>query len=156
MSHVRTQIRNQLVTYLTGLSTTGSNVFKSRPQARPLQSSELPGLVIYTEGEDDAPQTMGGPSSMQLERHLRVKIEAIVRVNSAFDDTLDTIINEVETALNASVTTFSVNNLARLGIRLTSIDDPEFDGQGDKVVGRVAMTWTAIYRTVASTPGTAI
>lgn len=155
MSHARTQIRNQVATYLTGLTTTGSRVFDSRPTGRPLQTSELPALLIYTEGEDDQPETMGGPAG-QLTRALRVKVEAVVRANTAFDDTIDTIIAEVETALNASTTVFSVNGLARGGIRLAAVDDPEFDGSGDKVVGRVIMNWIATYRTVANAPQTAI
>lgn len=154
-THVRQQIRDYLVTALTGLTTTGSRVFKSRPLHRQLQTSELPALLIYTDGEDVSADTMGGPLG-QIERTLRVRIEAVVRGTSAFDDNIDLIIKEVEIALNASNTVFTLNNLSRRGIVLQAVEDPEFDGEGDKVVGRVAMTWVAIYRTVANAPATAI
>ena len=46
MAHVRQSIRDNAVTACTGLSTTGSNVFRSR--VYPLGEGKLPALVIYT------------------------------------------------------------------------------------------------------------
>ena len=48
--HVRKQIRDAIVTLVTGLTTTGSNVFAGRTYA--LQDSELPALRVYTGDED--------------------------------------------------------------------------------------------------------
>ena len=48
-NHLRRQIRERAATTLTGLSTTGSNVFQSR--FYPMESAGLPGLCIYTKDE---------------------------------------------------------------------------------------------------------
>jgi hypothetical protein len=49
MAHVRQSIRDNAVTAVTGLSTTGSNVFRSR--VYPLGTNKLPALSIYTDSE---------------------------------------------------------------------------------------------------------
>ena len=43
MAHVRKQIRDAVITTLTGLSTTGSNVFRSR--IYPLESNKITGIM---------------------------------------------------------------------------------------------------------------
>ena len=48
-NHLRRQIRERAATTLTGLATTGSNVFQSR--FYPMESAGLPGLCIYTKDE---------------------------------------------------------------------------------------------------------
>ena len=52
-NHLRQQIRERIGTTLTGLSTTGSNVFQSR--VYPLEDTNLPALVIYTKSEESIP-----------------------------------------------------------------------------------------------------
>jgi len=47
MAHVRQSIRDNVVTAVTGLSTTGSNVFRSR--VYPLGTNKLPALCVYTD-----------------------------------------------------------------------------------------------------------
>lgn len=155
MSHVRQQIREQVAAYLTGLATTGSNVFQSRPRNRPTLPSQTPALHVYTEGEDDAAATLGGPIG-QLDRILRVRVALLAVQDVDFDDLVDTMLAEVETKLNSSTTVFTVNGLAKGGIRLDSIDDPEFEGGAEEVVARVVMNWVASYRTTANDPTTAI
>ena len=49
MAHIRQSIRDNAVTAVTGLSTTGSNVFRSR--VYPLGTNKLPALCIFTDGE---------------------------------------------------------------------------------------------------------
>ena len=49
MAHVRQSIRDNAVTAVTGLSTTGSNVFRSR--VYPLGTNKLSALCVYTNGE---------------------------------------------------------------------------------------------------------
>ena len=48
-NHIRQQIRERVGTTLTGLSTTGSNVFQSR--VFNLEESNLPAIIIYTKSE---------------------------------------------------------------------------------------------------------
>ena len=49
MAHVRQSIRDNIVTAVTGLSTTGSNVFRSR--VYPLGTNKLPALYVYSNAE---------------------------------------------------------------------------------------------------------
>ena len=46
MAHVKQSIRDNAVTAVTGLSTTGSNVFRSR--VYPLGTNKLPALCVYS------------------------------------------------------------------------------------------------------------
>jgi hypothetical protein len=45
LAHLRKQIRDNVVTALTGLSTTGSRVYGSR--VYPMAAANLPGLCVY-------------------------------------------------------------------------------------------------------------
>ena len=56
-NHLRQQIREQIGTTLTGLTTTGSNVFQSRVYQ--LEDSNLPALLIYTKSEESEPVVIG-------------------------------------------------------------------------------------------------
>jgi hypothetical protein len=50
--HVREQIAVAALAAITSLTTTGANVFRDRDtEERPLQSTELPGLVVSDDGE---------------------------------------------------------------------------------------------------------
>ena len=85
--HVRMQIRNQVVTQLTGLTTTTSHVYDSR--VYPLEAGNLPALLIYTKSEDSEPIEIG--SNRTSQRMLSLVVEAYVKSATNFEDTLDTI-----------------------------------------------------------------
>ena len=86
-NHIRQQIRERVGTTLTGLTTTGSNVFQSRVYN--LQDAKLPAIIIYTRSEDSELLEMG--STRTLQRNLSLVVEAYVKANSNYDDTIDTI-----------------------------------------------------------------
>ena len=98
--HVRMQIRNQVVTQLTGLTTTAARVFDSR--VYPLEDANLPALLIYTKSETSEPIEIG--TNRTSERLLSLNIEAYVKSTTNFEDTLDTICKEVEQAIAADPT----------------------------------------------------
>ena len=59
-NHLRRQIREEVaVNLLTGLSTTGSNVFQSH--VYPLENADLPALCVYTQEEEEEVDAMGNP-----------------------------------------------------------------------------------------------
>jgi hypothetical protein len=95
MAHARQLIREQVATTLTGLSTTGSNVFQSR--VYPLQESNLPALLIYTKEESSEAIVMG--SDRAIERELTLAVEAYVKNNTNSDDIIDDIAEEIESAI---------------------------------------------------------
>jgi len=125
MAHARKQIRDNIVTTLTGLTTTGSNVYRTR--IYPLVDSKLPGLAIYTDTEEIEVQTINPPRTQV--RTLTVTVDAFVKGVSNFDNDLDTISEEVEEALAADITR---GGLAK-DTRIVSFD-ADFSGEGDQPV----------------------
>jgi hypothetical protein len=136
MAHFRQQIRERVATTLTGLTTTGSNVFQSR--VYPIEESKLPCLLIYTKDETSEPLAMSPPRS--IEKILSLVVEAYVKANNNFDDTIDTICKEVEEALYADRL---INNLAKDSF-LTNTEI-NFNSDGDNPVGIVVMTFEIAY-----------
>lgn len=151
-NHVRQQIREAVATLVTGLSSTGSNVFQTR--TRPLADAQLPALLINTNEEQiENTITIGLPNRQQ--RTLTVSIEAVVKSASGGDDALDTVIKEVEAALGASSATYTLSGLARGGITLDRIGI-DVDDDTDKPVLRARMDWQAIYYTLSNAPDVAV
>jgi hypothetical protein len=136
MAHYRQQIRERVATTLTGLTTTGSNVFQSR--VYPIEENKLPCLLIYTKDETSEPLAMSPPRS--IEKVLNLVVEAYVKTNNDFDDTIDTICKEVEEALYADRL---INNLAKDSF-LTNTEI-NFNSDGDNPVGIVVMTFEIAY-----------
>lgn len=147
MSHVRQQIRDDIVTTLTGLTTTGSNVFRSR--IFPLEETNLPALCVYTKSETSEYDTIGLPRSVN--RVLDVAVEAYVKGVSNYDNTLDTIAVEVEEAIAADVT---LGNLAK-DAQITAFE-ADFAGDGEQPVAVGRFTVTVEYRTVENDVETAV
>lgn len=146
MAHLRNQIRDAVVSRLTGLSTTGSNVFRSR--IYPLENNKLPGLCIFTKSEATTFDTLTRPRS--ISRVLEIGVEAYVKATSNYDNTLDTIAVEVEEAI-ASDVTFS--NLAK-DTQVTSFE-ADFSGDGEQPVAIGRFTIEVNYRTLENDVETA-
>lgn len=145
--HVRQQIREQIGTTLTGLTTTGSNVYQSR--VYPLEASNLPALVIYTKSEISEPVVIG--SNRTSVRDLSLAVEIYAKLTSTFDDKIDTISKEVEAAIAADVT---VNSLAK-DIYLDSTEI-EYNGEGEQPVGFATLTFIVNYYVQEQNPDIAI
>jgi hypothetical protein len=80
--HVRQRIREQVATTVTGLATTGSNVFQSRVYS--LSDDVLPALLVYSVSETSDIDSMGPIGS--LTRSLSLSIEGYVKNVSDYDD----------------------------------------------------------------------
>jgi len=143
MAHARQAIREQVGTTLTGLSTTGSNVFQSR--VYPLQESNLPALLIYTKEESSEAVVMG--SNRVIERELTLAVEAYVKANNNSDDTVDTIAKEVETAIGADST---LNNKAK-DVFLVSTDI-NYVGEGENPIAVATLNFLVSYCTDETNP----
>ena len=128
MAHIRKLIRDNIETTLTGLTTTGSNVFASR--VYPIQTARMPGLCIYTSSETIEAQTIKPPRG--LIRSLEVSVEAYVE-SAIADDVLDGIAAEVEAAMTTDLT----RGGNAKDTRLVSFE-ADFAGEGERpvVVGR--------------------
>ena len=145
--HVRKQIRDAVKTLITGLTTTTTSVFASR--VYDLEESNLPALLLYTNDEASGPQTMSFPRS--IERNLEVVVDAVAKANASLDDTLDTMVKEVETAIAADVT---LSGLVK-DITLTVIEIG-LTGNAQNPTGNARMTFTANYYIVENDVTTAV
>lgn len=141
MSHARQQIREAVATLVTGLTTTGSNVFQSRVYR--LQASELPALLVYTNTEtvERSHMTSG------LVRELTLRVEGIAKALANIDDTLDTIGAEVEAALGGQEPA-GVEDLVLQSADVT------INGEGEQQVGAIVMDYLVRYRTNEAAPET--
>lgn len=144
MAHVRQQIREAAATLVTGLTTTGANVFQSRVYN--LQESQLPALLVYTSQEaiELADGTLDAP-----QRILSLVIEGKAQATANVEDTLDDIAKEVEIALGADIT---VGGLAH-GNDLTNTLK-QVTAEGDQPIGSVQLTYDVKYRTPFGDPET--
>lgn len=139
MSHVRKLIRDNVVTTLTGLSTTGSKIYRSR--VYPLAANKLPGLTIYT--KSDASEYATNVRPRTLLRTLTVSVEAYVQAKTDYDSALDTISAEIEAALAVDVTR---GGYAK-DTRIISFD-ADYSGDGDIPVASAVFTVEVLYSTL--------
>jgi len=149
MAHARESVRKALVTAVTGLTTTAARV-----HSRPLHThliQDLPDLSVITAS---AAETKSGTFENEFGayeiRSLPVTIEGRVCTLTDYEDTLDDISAEVETALmgNAALEALAVD----VELLSTAI---EIEGEGEKPVGVIVMEWLVSYRVDATAPNTA-
>lgn len=137
MTHVRKTIRDDVITELTGLTTTGTNVFDTR--IFPLAQTDLPCLVVYTQNE-----TSEYGNLTSLEREVQLVVRGIARATANVEDTLDLIAEEVETAITGG------SSAKDLYLSSTAT---EFENDGDNQFGSIEMIFLVLYHTAANTPG---
>ena len=147
MAHVRKAIREHVVTTITSLSTTGSNVYETR--YFPLQTGNLPALIVYTLDETVEDYTLGQNTRTQF-RALNLIIEAHCRGTANIDDTLDTIAEEVEEAMVTDIT--RGGNAQDTKLVATEVD---FDTASQKT-GLMRLTYLISYNTVENAVQTGV
>lgn len=138
--HVRQALREAAVTALTGLTTTGARVYDSR--IHPLSDGVLPCLTVYCPEEAAEKAGLGN----LLDRDMTLVVRGYARGASGVEDTLDTICEEVETALTALD--------GAKWVTLRSIEQT-FSDDGDMPIAQVEIRFQVYYQTVAGVPGTA-
>ena len=146
-NHLRRQIRERAATTLTGLTTTGSNVFQSR--VYPMESAGLPGLCIYTTEETVEMQSMGG--TRHVSRDLTLIVEGYATDSANVDDTLDQIGKEIEIAMSGDIT---FNDLAQDSY-LSSVEIT-LSGDGSTGIGKITHSYTVVYQNAENAPDAAL
>lgn len=141
--HLHAQIRAALATALTGLASTGANVFRNRLAVVP--ESKLPALCIFADSESAEIATFH--IDPLIDRVLNVTIEARAK-GDAVDDTLDQISLEVEAQLALGVTV--------AGRLLTfNYAGMEYDDElADKPIAVKRLRFTVSFTAAASAPDT--
>ena len=137
MAHKRAQIKARIQTVLTGLATTGSNVFLSRTY--PIATSDLPGLLIYANSESIQRLEIGIQNRQQ--RTLDLSIEAVAKGNTA-ESTLDQVTVEVEEAMANDQT---LNGLA-IDSAITDTQIRQASAESEFFIA--TMRYTVLYRTI--------
>jgi len=146
MSHIRQQIRDEIATVLTGLTTTGANVFVTR--VMPMEDSVLPGLTVST-GPEELNTEDGQRISRIQERMLDVVVAGYDKLSAGVDDQLDDIAAEVEVAIfGATLTKCSFIDLANI--------ETSVEAGAELPVGKITMTFRAHYLTADGAPSTII
>lgn len=146
MAHVRKQIRDALATAVTGLATTGANVYTSR--VYPISSASLPALLVYTKEETSEYLTLTQPRT--IDRTLSAVIEIYVQGNTTYDDTIDSIAAEIETALDD----VTLSGIAK-DLTITSFSS-DFSGDPDQPVGTAILSIDVEYVTIEGNPEVAV
>ncbi len=149
MAHARASVRQAIVTALTGLTTTGSRVggrllHTAAPAATPCLS-----VIVAGSPETWSGAMMHENGSVEA-RDLPVTIEGRIYALTGYEDTLDTIAAEVETALQGNAALAALCS----EVRLISTQ-VEIDGEGEKPVGLLTMEWLVTYRVNRTAPTTA-
>lgn len=138
--HVRKQLRDAVVAAVTGLATTGANVFVARVLT--LVDSELPALQVFVQSETAEILTVHNPAV--LDRTVQFDVVGTAKASSNLDDTLDQIAKEVEIALAAL-------DVSGTQIQYTGCDI-EFDAKAEKPVGSVTLHYQAEIFSLANAP----
>lgn len=151
MAHVRQQIREAIAARLTGLTTTGANVFTSRVNPFLEEGAQLPGLAIFTGDEEiiePDETTEIGTQHRMLETYVQGYAQALT---ADLEDTLDNIASEVEVAMFSDA--FLGNLLIANELANTVID---IEPGATKPVGVVTLIFRMAYYTREGTPETAL
>jgi len=149
-AHTRQQVREAIGTALTGLTTTGSRVFQSR--AYPLETTDLPGLLIHTRSESSSASTIHGPSV--IDRTLRIEVVAVAQATADLDDTLDTICKEVEIALANPVSGLLAISVG-MTVALTGTEI-ELSVEAEQPLGKATLSYEVEYFTAENAPDVAL
>jgi len=128
----RTDIRNAIVTLVTGLTTTGAYVSTSRVNPH----ETLPSISIVS-GDELLFEAEDGFFVRRFQIDLQARADGV-----NLDDTLDLIDSEVFAVLEAS----KLSGLA-LDTRWVANASPELSGEGDTPIGLMIMTYEVFYET---------
>lgn len=141
--HVRQQLVAAVKTAVMALTTTGSRVFGFR--VNPLQgTAELPGLCVYSPGDEVEVQTIHALPIYG--REVEVHVVGYAAANASLDETLDLIAKEVETVLGASLTIGSAS------VQLIYRGCAKTLEAGEKQAGEIDLTFSASIANVSNAP----
>lgn len=143
--HVAEQIIQAGKTALTGLTTTGANVFDSK--VYPVQESELPALLIDQGSEDVEVLTLTPPL---YNRRLEVLVYALAKQTSGYRTLMNTIRKEVEAAIGIGTGLGGAKAWVLTGI------DADVTGEGDQPIARATIRFEVQYCTAAGAADVAV
>lgn len=135
MTHRAETIMDTVVTTVTGLTTTGARVERTRVRS----VETVPALSIEQGSNDVNPERSAYP---RIARDLNIKIIAHVKTNTAPETQLNLISEEVVIALMAD-RTLGLSYVS--DIELIGDDEPELTGDADQETGHLQMNFIVKY-----------
>lgn len=144
--HVRKQVRAAAVSDLTGLSTTGANVFNAR--VKPIREQDMPCLNVFLLDENSDWDAQG-----TMVRTGDLVIEGRTQGGDDLFDLLDTIASEVETAIYAETPALA-GLLHNVGTPRTQLELQDTQHGADRRTGIIRILFPVQYRTSQSDPTT--
>ena len=145
MSHKRQIIRDAIINQLKDNTDDGSNIYGNR--AKPLFDQFLPAILVYSKQENILEDQYNIDGYAALKRDLEIAIEAVIIASDEFDQKLDDIASQIESALDGFEIETRKADLIKL--KSTEID---YSIEGSKIYGAVRLTYSVIYRTAVTQP----
>ncbi len=144
--HKAEQILSAVITKVTSLTTTGTNVFRGRVYAVP--DTNLPALCVFM-GQD---QIVGQWSHTHVDSELTIHIDVKVKESTAQLDTkLNLIRKEISIALQADITQ---GLLFVQDTQEGAAAEPDLSGEADKPIASQRLEWIFRYRRNRLDPST--
>jgi hypothetical protein len=149
MAHARQQIRERFITLLTGLTTTGSNVFKGR--VYPHGSDNVPGWNVRNGADRLVPDQDTLGKRQMYEFQCLFEGRSKPAYGTELDDQLDTMAAEAQAIIMADPTLGDL-------VMHCELTDTEFDtfGSQERPVGIIRQRWAVRYFIFAEDPETLI
>lgn len=141
MTHLRTQIRQEVVNILKDNTAAANKVYGSR--IHPIDN--LPAIAVFTISEESETVTISYPRTQN--RNLTLAVEIYVKANTGFDEQVDSLAAEVETLLAAGL-----GNLAK-DIKLIATT-MTLSGDGEKPAAVATLNYNILYQTKENNPET--
>jgi len=145
MSHKRQIIRDSIINQLKDKTDAGSNIYGNR--AKPLFDQSMPAILVYSKQENILEDQYNIDGYAPLKRELEIAIEAVILGGDEFDQKLDDIASQIESALDG----FEIPNRKADLIKLKSTEI-DYSIEGSKIYGAVRLTYSVIYRTEVTQP----
>jgi len=136
VTHIRKQVRDATVTLLSGATDAGTRVYASR--SRPLETSNLPAIRVFCRGDQFVEWESIASGDAAFWRDVTLVIEVVDRATSLVEDAIDTVAEQVETAMAANKT-LSLTGVLHHEYQATDIS---FDTDGEQDHAVAAITYT--------------
>jgi len=151
MSHSRSTIRNAII---DKLKTKKDNIYLTDAEDRiygnrvkPLFDQFLPAILVYAKDENILEERHETDGFGPLKRDLEIAIEAVILGGDDFDEKLDDLSNQIESALDGFEIETRKSDILKL--KSTEIDSSI---EGSKIYGAVRLIYSVTYRTAVKQP----
>lgn len=145
MTHRAESIIEAVRARLTGLTTTGANVFRGRRY--PIPDAKLPALLIYL-GPDEP---LAEYSQELIDSRLTIYVEGRVKTSA---DQVDSVLNKIREEVTIALQADYTQGLAYvIDTEEGEAEEPEISNEGEKPAAGMRMHWHFHYRRSRTNPG---